>query len=751
MVAYASYVAGTASLSSLYQASSPSVCQIATITVYETADAVTTTIAASATNYPIVNSAADPNDHGGPYDNPYNNVPLPYDFPGQPSHGQVYPPPKPSPPFNYGGPAAGGYDAPAWIPKGSHKLVPSLPKGVQNGNSTWGDINCPHLPISGLPGAPQQTASPSNAPYPPYPTNGFGNSTAGYTTGIYSTGLYSTRVVTAPTAGSSSNAFNPAPSSTGAPAQDCPTMPDTGVTRTYDMHVAYQTIAPDGVMRNGITVNGQFPGPLVEANWGDWILFKVTNDLTNEGTTLHAHGMLQSNTSWYDGVPAVSQCPITPNGGTLEMLFRAEQYGTSWYHSHYSAQYSGGAHGPLVVYGPKHAEYDIDIGPVLLEDWFHADYFTLVNDTMNGRFPPSNNNLINGKMQYPCANTTLPCQENAGISKFQFQSGKKHLLRLVNTGAEGLQKFSIDGHKLTVIALDFTPIEPYETNVVTLGIGQRSDVIVEGTGAPSDAFWMRSQLGTQNCTLNDGISPNAVAAVYYQDADTSSVPNTTSDVTDDQLAACKNDALTLGVPLCQIAIEEPETIEEVTFDFRSNGTNFVWFVNNSTYRGDFNQPTLLQANKGDFNFEEGWNVMNFGSNSSVRIHLINNGIIGAHPMHLHGHDFHVLAEGTGTWDGTVTNPSNTVRRDVQMLQNGQDTSSGVIPSYMVLQYNQNNPGMWPLHCHLAWHLSGGLFFQVLERPDDLMKEVVANDVTEVCNAWDTYTKTNVPDQIDSGL
>lgn len=44
-------------------------------------------------------------------------------------------------------------------------------------------------------------------------------------------------------------------------------MPDTGVTRTYDLHVAYQTIAPDGVTRNGLTVNGQFPGPLIEANW----------------------------------------------------------------------------------------------------------------------------------------------------------------------------------------------------------------------------------------------------------------------------------------------------------------------------------------------------------------------------------------------------------------------------------------------------------------------------------------------------
>jgi FtsP/CotA-like multicopper oxidase with cupredoxin domain len=76
------------------------------------------------------------------------------------------------------------------------------------------------------------------------------------------------------------------------------------------------------------------------------------------------------------------------------------------------------------------------------------------------------------------ANTTLACTPNAGISKFTVQAGKKYLLRLINTSAEGMQKFTIDGHNFTVIANDFVPINPYSTNVITLGVGQRSDVIV---------------------------------------------------------------------------------------------------------------------------------------------------------------------------------------------------------------------------------------------------------------------------------
>lgn len=44
-------------------------------------------------------------------------------------------------------------------------------------------------------------------------------------------------------------------------------MPDTGVTRYYNFTVSYQTIAPDGVQKDGIVINGQYPGPLIEANW----------------------------------------------------------------------------------------------------------------------------------------------------------------------------------------------------------------------------------------------------------------------------------------------------------------------------------------------------------------------------------------------------------------------------------------------------------------------------------------------------
>jgi FtsP/CotA-like multicopper oxidase with cupredoxin domain len=65
-------------------------------------------------------------------------------------------------------------------------------------------------------------------------------------------------------------------------------------------------------------------------------------------------------------------------------------------------------------------------------------------------------------------------------------------------------------------------------------------------------------------------------------------------------------------------------------------------------------------------------------------------------MHMHGHNMYILAVGQGTWDGTVTNPQNPQRRDVQLLP---VAASPTQPGYIVVQIDATNPGVWPFHCH----------------------------------------------------
>ena len=122
--------------------------------------------------------------------------------------------------------------------------------------------------------------------------------------------------------------------------------------RSYDFTISRGSNAADGFNKSVILINGQFPGPLIEANWGDTVQVKVTNNIIGpeEGTSVHWHGLPQKLSPWYDGVPSVSQCPIAP-GSSFTYTFTAEAYGSSWYHSHLSAQYIDGVFGPLVIYG----------------------------------------------------------------------------------------------------------------------------------------------------------------------------------------------------------------------------------------------------------------------------------------------------------------------------------------------------------------------------------------------------------------
>ena len=536
--------------------------------------------------------------------------------------------------------------------------------------------------------------------------------------------------------------------------------PTTGVIRRYDLTISRGYLAPDGVNKSVLLINGQFPAPKLEANWGDTFEIRVNNKITGpeEGTALHWHGLLQRDTPWFDGVPSVQQCPIAP-GKSMTYTFKADLYGTSWYHSHYSAQYAGGLAGAMIIYGPKNKAYDVDVGPIMLSDWYHEEYFELVKKVMGD--PPagkpsepvqfSDNNLINGKMDYDCSKAPagVSCTPNAGISKFKFTQGKVHRLRLINTGSEGLQRFHIDNHTMTVIANDFVPVKPYDTKVVTLAIGQRTDVLVKAHLPATSAVFMRADL-SDNCATAD--QPFAVAAIYYNKADTTKTPTTTPESYDD--SHCGNDPLTKTTPFFPFpATSKPATTETIDITLGQNETGHtLWFMDGSSFRANYNHPILLLANLGNTSYPDDreWNVYNFGNNNSVRM-IFTNSIPASHPMHLHGHNFNILAEGTGKWDGTITNIRNTQRRDVQLMLPAALIDGVSVPSYMVVQYNTDNPGVWPFHCHIAWHVSGGLYINAMEQTDLIKKKQIPSTVAQTCRDWAAYSGTNVVEQIDSGL
>lgn len=122
-------------------------------------------------------------------------------------------------------------------------------------------------------------------------------------------------------------------------------------------------------------------------------------------------------------------------------------------------------------------------------------------------------------------------------------------------------------------------------------------------------------------------------------------------------------------------------------------------------------------------------------------------------MHLHGHDFFVLAEGRGVWDGTIVNPANPMRRDTQLMRPGSPAE----PSYIVIEFETDNPGVWPFHCHTGTHNSAGLLINILERPDLIAqgqdgRSAIPQVVEQTCGPWNQYLNSGgVVSEIDSGV
>ncbi|KAK3688141.1 Cupredoxin [Podospora appendiculata] len=509
------------------------------------------------------------------------------------------------------------------------------------------------------------------------------------------------------------------------------TWPTTGVTRSYTFNIQYTTLAPDGVSKQMMTVNGQYPGPTIEANWGDDISVQVCNQLTLNGTGIHFHGIRHLNTNYADGATAQTECSIAP-GDCHTYNWKATQHGTSWYHSHYSLQYADGVLGPIVIHGPHTANWDIDLGPLVITDYYHESAFALAGTATTqtlGIPPVAVSGLINGK------NTNL----TTGGSRYQmtFTKGKKHLIRLINTGSEVIFRFAIDKHTLTVVAVDLVPINPYVTDTILIAVGQRYDVIVEADQDIGN-YWARG-VPMMSCFAVNLMAFDIRAVVRY-DASSTADPTVNQSIPYVMLDVCQDESLSNLVPYISHSVG-PSAVSK---DFNavllpSSNDNYYlrWQVGGSQpYRPLKSNPVIKQifANS-TANITTDLIPIDLTSLQGTNwVYIVVESLLPLpHPLHLHGHDNYVLARGAGPFLANVTTLqlANPPRRDtVNLPQTG----------FIVLGFKTDNPGSWLLHCHIQWHLHDGFAMSIVERPKSEIKAAYtkAGEDTEmqrVCKNW----------------
>ncbi|KAF2274181.1 uncharacterized protein EI97DRAFT_451765 [Westerdykella ornata] len=447
------------------------------------------------------------------------------------------------------------------------------------------------------------------------------------------------------------------------------TIPDTGRTVEVWLSGEEATCNPDGFERTCMTFNGTMPGPPIVANWGDTLIVHVTNNLKQ---TL--------DTVFNDGVPGVTQCPIPP-GESMTYKFKVTQYGTSWYHSHISLQYSEGLFGALIFHGPASADYDEDLG------------------------------------------------------KFEtvFQPGKKYLIRLVNVATDSQFQFSIDGHKLTVIANDFVPIKPYVTDSVTTDYWLR-------------AYWVNICAGTANDNPKDS------TGIVRYDATSKNDPTSVSVVQPPKI--CNDEPLENLEPYLNVDVSNIGgiTLEELRVRFTHEAL-FTGTINSSTLQLDWSNPTLNRAYNNDTSFPTELNVVSVDKKTSSddewTVLVIENKVLGllagiSHPIHLHGHDFWILAQENGPWDGTANG---------FMTKNPPRRGTAVLPAHghLAIAFRLDNPGSWLLHCHIAWHAGQGLSMQFVERKSSIDFKPIENGFHELGERWDAWSANETDPEDGSGI
>ncbi|CAG8444971.1 19158_t:CDS:2 [Dentiscutata erythropus] len=467
--------------------------------------------------------------------------------------------------------------------------------------------------------------------------------------------------------------------------------------KVYNLTIAQESKAPDGFTRNMFTVNGQFPGPLIEVNKGDTLVLNVINNL-DDNTTIHTHGMFQRGTPWYDGVPGQTQCAI-PSKKTFTYEFQVNQSGTYWYHSHSQAQYVDGIVGALIAHDPADPylkEYDEEI-VVLLQDWYHQDVKTLLAQFLtpasNGTEPTPDNGLINGMNSYNCSGAPdgSNCVSNAPLANFTFVQGKKYRIRIINTSAFTEFIFSIDDHPMDVIEVEGTMTQRQTIHRLPINIAQRYSVIVTAD-KPIGKYWMRAEMETA-CFANqsDTLNPLVKAIVGYSGYSGSDNPNSTA-WTDSQVTCIDLNSSSLKPYQTQTIPDANYKLTlNVSFQPDANGA-IRGNINNSTYYIDFTSPTILKVYNNVTTFASNQNAYIIDKDEVVDIILLNTDN-GEHPFHLHGHVFWVIGTGyNGTSpDYNLVNTKDPIQRDTATLPAG---------GWIIARFVSNNPGIWAMHCHI---------------------------------------------------
>ena len=283
---------------------------------------------------------------------------------------------------------------------------------------------------------------------------------------------------------------------------------DRRTSNRFELNIGETQLTIDGRRATATGINGTVPGPLLRLREGERVSLYVSNALRDD-TSIHWHGLLLPSNM--DGVPGLSFPGIRPGSAYL-YEFDVVQNGTYWYHSHSGLQEQTGVYGPLIIEpaGKDPVEYDVEF-VVLLSDWTFedpdrvyanlkkmddyynrqrrtiADFFRDVRDKGGGatvaerrmwgnmRMAASDIADVTGTTYTYLMNGRDPAANWTGV----FEPGQKIRLRIINGSAMSFFNFRIPGLDMEVVQTDGQNVHPVTVAELQIGVAETYDVIVK--------------------------------------------------------------------------------------------------------------------------------------------------------------------------------------------------------------------------------------------------------------------------------
>jgi FtsP/CotA-like multicopper oxidase with cupredoxin domain len=422
--------------------------------------------------------------------------------------------------------------------------------------------------------------------------------------------------------------------------------------------------------------NGRIPGPELRVREGERVRVVLTNRLA-EPTTIHWHGVDVPNAM--DGVPGVTQKRVEP-GARFVYEFEARPAGTRWYHTHFEEhrQLDLGLAGPLVIEPATADPFPVDREYTLvLDDWatgtarpvpMTAEGTAGGRGRMGGMMGRMGGMMRGGGMmggmtgsaRMPAYDTmTINGKASPATAPLRVERGERVRLRLINASAEHTHVVRLAGHRLQVTHTDGNPlVQPVEVDALPIAPSERYDVQVV---ASRPGAWFLDCLQPGHVGAGERV---AVVYTGHEGATPEAAP-----------------AGIAGLDLWHYGqgrgrdVLPPAAGAERRFELLLSGGMMgsdVWTINGKRYP----RTDPLRVRRGD----------------RVRVRFENHSM-EAHPMHLHGQSFRVLAVNGTRYPDPIVKDSVDVEGHMGSLD---------------LEFTAHNPGDWFFHCHKPMHMDGGM-------------------------------------------